>query len=204
MLGNSPNRMQYLEQTIDYLGQEVRLKIHLEIKKRQIATPLHCAVLETRLGLVGVASSTRGLCQCSFVSDRESFARELAEHAPTAELRFVSPGQFAPLIDLLNGQASSPIELSLHLIGTAFACRVWLELISIPTAEVRTYAGVAAAIGQPRATRAVGSAVGRNPIVPLIPCHRVIRSDGQIGGYSGLGGRERKASLLALERSQDK
>ena len=82
--------------------------------------------------------------------------------------------------------------------GTAFQRRVWLAMRTIPYGEVRTYAELAAHIGHPRAVRAVGNAAAANPIVIVIPCHRVVRSDGTIGNYGG--GQVRKQQLLALEQ----
>jgi AraC family transcriptional regulator of adaptative response/methylated-DNA-[protein]-cysteine methyltransferase len=81
--------------------------------------------------------------------------------------------------------------------GTAFQEAVWRELRKIPLGETRSYADIAAAIGEPGATRAVGTANGANPVAVLVPCHRVIRSDGTLGGYAG--GLARKRKLLAAE-----
>jgi methylated-DNA-[protein]-cysteine S-methyltransferase len=82
--------------------------------------------------------------------------------------------------------------------GTAFQQRVWAELRRVPYGSTTTYAAIAVAIGAPSAVRAVGAANGRNPVAVLVPCHRVIGSDGKLRGYAG--GVERKEQLLALER----
>ena len=81
----------------------------------------------------------------------------------------------------------------------AFQQKVWLACASIPKGEVRTYGWIAQKIGKPGASRAVGTALGKNPFAPVIPCHRVVRSDGSLGGYSGEGGLKTKASLLKKE-----
>ena len=96
-------------------------------------------------------------------------------------------------------QIDSPCshDLPIDVRGTAFQERVWQELRKIPVGETRSYADIAAAIGQPGAVRAVGSANGDNPVAVLVPCHRVIRSDGSLGGYAG--GLDRKTRLLAAE-----
>ena len=94
-------------------------------------------------------------------------------------------------------QPSTAPELPLDVRGTAFQEAVWRELKRIPLGETRSYADIAAAVGQPNATRAVGTANGSNPVAVLVPCHRVIRSDGSLGGYAG--GLERKRHLLAAE-----
>ena len=85
------------------------------------------------------------------------------------------------------------------LIGTKFQIKVWNYLKKIPKGKVKTYLEVAKAIGNPKAFRAVANAVGKNPYPPKIPCHRVIRSNGSLGGYSGKGGIQEKRRLLNSE-----
>ena len=87
----------------------------------------------------------------------------------------------------------------MKLDGTEFQIRVWNELKKIPKGETRTYKEIAELIGKPTAARAVANACGKNPYSPQIPCHRVIRSDGGLGGYSGKGGIKTKKKLLKLE-----
>ena len=87
----------------------------------------------------------------------------------------------------------------MKLIGTEFQLKVWTYLSKIPRGSVKTYSQVAKAIGKPLAARAVANAIGKNPYAPKIPCHRVIRSDGSLGGYSGSGGTKTKRFLLKKE-----
>ena len=87
----------------------------------------------------------------------------------------------------------------MKLIGTKFQLKVWTYLRKIPRGSVKTYSQVAKAIGKPQAVRAVANAIGKNPYAPNIPCHRVIRSDGSLGGYSGKGGVKTKRFLLKKE-----
>ena len=89
---------------------------------------------------------------------------------------------------------------NLHIEGTNFQLMVWREISKIPYGETRTYKDLAIAIGKPHSSRAVANACAKNPYVPLIPCHRVIRSDGKLGGYSGNGGVKKKAELLKAEQ----
>ena len=86
------------------------------------------------------------------------------------------------------------------LVGTPFQLKVWNYLMKIPKGNVVTYKKVAKAIGKPKSYRAVANAVGKNPFPPIIPCHRVVRSDGGIGGYSGKGGIDQKIRLLRSEK----
>jgi len=87
----------------------------------------------------------------------------------------------------------------MKLIGTAFQIKTWNYLKKIPRGKLKTYSQLAKAIGKPLAVRAVANAIGRNPYPPKIPCHRVIRSDGTLGGYSGKGGIKKKKMLLKKE-----
>ena len=87
----------------------------------------------------------------------------------------------------------------MKLVGTKFQLKVWNYLSKIPRGSVKTYSQVAKGIGKPLAARAVANAVGKNPFAPKIPCHRVIRSDGSLGGYSGKGGIKKKRFLLKKE-----
>ena len=87
----------------------------------------------------------------------------------------------------------------MKLVGTEFQLKVWAYLRKIPRGSVKTYSQVAKAIGKPYATRAVANAIGKNPYAPKIPCHRVIRSDGSLGGYSGKGGVKTKRFLVKKE-----
>ena len=86
------------------------------------------------------------------------------------------------------------------LVGTPFQLKVWNYLMKIPKGKILTYKEVARAIGKPKSFRAVANAVGKNPFPPNIPCHRVVRSDGGIGGYSGKGGIDQKIRLLRSEK----
>ena len=88
----------------------------------------------------------------------------------------------------------------MKLKGTKFQKKVWNYLKTIPIGKVKTYKEVANAIGMPKAARAVANACGKNPYAPKIPCHRVIRSDGSLGGYSGRGGVDQKLKLLRSEK----
>ena len=87
----------------------------------------------------------------------------------------------------------------MKLVGTAFQVKVWSHLSKIPLGEVKSYKQVANSIGKPKAIRAVATAIAKNPYAPIIPCHRVIRSDGSLGGYSGKGGVRTKKLLLKKE-----
>ncbi|MBT7013406.1 MAG: MGMT family protein [Actinobacteria bacterium] len=87
----------------------------------------------------------------------------------------------------------------MQLEGTDFQIAVWKELLKIPAGSTKTYKEIAVAIGKPKSSRAVANACAQNPYAPDVPCHRVVRSDGSLGGYSAEGGIERKRQLLEME-----
>lgn len=154
------------------------------------------AVVETSLGAMLVAATDKGVCRLSFNEGLD----DLAARFPAAEL--VEGGE--PFTALLSQVVSAveapqrPHAIPLDVQGTAFQQAVWRELRRIPAGETRSYAEIAAAVGAPKAVRACGSANGANNVAVLIPCHRVVRSDGSLGGYAY--GLEIKRKLLDKER----
>lgn len=147
------------------------------------------------LGQMLIAATSKGICRLTF-DDSEATLRRLF---PKATI-IADDGGLKELVGGALEAIESPLaapDLPIDVAGTAFQEAVWRELRKIPPGETRSYAEIAAAIGQPTAVRAVGSANGDNHVCVLIPCHRVIRSDGTLGGYGG--GIERKKKLLAAE-----
>jgi AraC family transcriptional regulator of adaptative response/methylated-DNA-[protein]-cysteine methyltransferase len=154
------------------------------------------AVVATTLGKMLVAATDKGVCRLSFNEGRE----ELAARFPNAELA-QGGAEFAGLLQRVVDAVERPGtggDIPLDVQGTAFQQRVWEELRKIPPGETRSYAEIAAAAGNPTAVRAAGSANGANNVAVLIPCHRVIRSDGSLGGYAY--GLDIKRELLERER----
>lgn len=145
-----------------------------------------------------LALTGRGVCHLSFVEDgqREAARRELQEMWLNADLR-EDPARSAPLAERIFGAVAGQPPLAIHLRGTNFQLKVWEALLRVPPGGAITYAGLAASLGQPGAARAVGNAVGRNPVAFLIPCHRVLRKVGEFGGYRY--GPARKQAILGWE-----
>lgn len=161
---------------------------------------LFYTVVPSALGLVLVAMSQRGVCRVVIGDDRESLVRQFAQEMHAATLVADDPiieETAAHIVRVASGKALAH-ALPLDLRGTAFQQRVWKELTKIPRGETVTYAELARRIGAPGAVRAVGTACGANPVAMVVPCHRVLRADGGIGGYRW--GVERKEQLLKSER----
>ncbi len=156
---------------------------------------IHWGVVETSLGAMLVAATDKGVCRLSFNEGRDA----LEARFPRAEL--IEGGtDFAALLQQVVDAVETPGDfghIPLDVKGTAFQEAVWRELRRIPQGETRTYAELAAAVGKPKAVRAAGSANGANNVAVLIPCHRVIRTGGGLGGYAY--GLEIKRKLLERE-----
>ncbi|MBB4859075.1 AraC family transcriptional regulator of adaptative response/methylated-DNA-[protein]-cysteine methyltransferase [Novosphingobium chloroacetimidivorans] len=154
------------------------------------------AMVETTLGRMLVAATDKGVCRLSFAEGPDTLERRF----PRAEL--VEGGAaFARLLAQVVAAVEQPGEsraIPLDVQGTAFQQAVWQELQRIPKGETRSYAQIAAAVGRPGAVRATGSANGANNVAVLIPCHRVVRTDGTLGGYAY--GLDIKRELLKRER----
>ena len=156
---------------------------------------IHWAVVATTLGRMLFAATDKGVCRLSFDEAREA----LAARFPNAEL-IEGGADFSRLLDQVIASVEAPgdfAHIPLDVKGTAFQEAVWRELRKIPPGETRSYAQIAAAAGNPRAVRAAGSANGANNVAVLIPCHRVVRGDGSLGGYAY--GLEIKRKLLERE-----
>lgn len=151
------------------------------------------AAVETRFGPMLIAATDKGLCHVNFDSTPERLRNEYPRALLVEEPE-------APLIRAALAALDDPAlaaDLPVDVPGTAFQQRVWAELRKIPPGETRSYLDIARALGDPNATRAVGSANGRNPVAIIVPCHRVVRNDGSLGGYAG--GLDRKRALLDAE-----
>lgn len=163
-------------------------------------------VVRSSLGKVLVAATARGVCAVKLGDNAETLEGELADEYPRATLVRArgSDEEFGAWVEAIvrfvdrNGDSPSvPVDVT----GTAFQWRVWRALQAIPRGETRSYTEVAAAIGKPAAVRAVASACANNRVALVIPCHRVVRSDGSLSGYRW--GPERKRKLLEREQATD-
>ena len=158
---------------------------------------------ECALGSILVATSGQGVCAILLGDSPERLVEELESRFPRAALLSSEGGLanlMASIVAFVEKPATGldlPPEQPLHLRGTAFQQRVWQALQQIPAGATTTYTELAAAIGQPRAVRAVAQACAANALAVAVPCHRVVRRDGELAGYRW--GVERKRRLLAIE-----
>lgn len=151
----------------------------------------------TPFGKLIAASTLKGVCAMAFEEDESKALEDLKQKFPDAN--------FFPRTDKLQQNALSIFysdwsklpQIKLHLKGTDFQLKVWETLLKIPMGDLTTYGSIAAKAGNPKASRAVGTAIGSNPVAFLIPCHRVIQSSGALGGY--MWGNVRKTAIIGWE-----
>lgn len=175
-----------------------------EIKSGGNGWTINAGFVESPFGMCLIAENPRGICHLSFVPkiDRTAGAELIAQDWPAAKLQW-NDSLVRELSATLFGQPvadQANRRLKAYVRGTDFQVRVWKALLSLPPGYLTSYGRIAVEIGSPDASRAVGTAVGRNPLAILIPCHRVIRETGVIGEYRW--GSERKKAMLAWEHSQ--
>lgn len=163
------------------------------------------AALQTPLGLMAIGATDRGVCFVGFGETRKELVARLRREYANARIepmREPYHPHFRAWVDAiarhLAGEGPCP-DLPLDIRATAFQMRVWRYLQTIPPGDVESYSEVASAIGRPHAARAVAQACAKNPAAVLIPCHRVIRGSGELGGYRW--GLERKRGLIERERA---
>jgi AraC family transcriptional regulator of adaptative response/methylated-DNA-[protein]-cysteine methyltransferase len=168
-------------------------------RRRGVGVTIHYAVVPVSLGLLLVAVTERGICSVSLGDDEPSLVAALRADCPASELVRASDARdrlVDSVVAHIEGK-SSATDLPLDVRATAFQWQVWRALQRIPEGATRTYQEIARELGQPSAARAVARACASNRVAVLIPCHRVVRGDGGLGGYRW--GVARKAALLARE-----
>src|SRR5438270_3384133 len=181
------------ERAISHLGMTPD-----KYRRGAVAVPIHYTTAATSLGRMLVARTPQGICSITFGRSDEELETGLRREYPYATRKRDDAslqGHVNSLIAQIDGGAAAKLPLDIQ--ATAFQRRVWKHLQSIPAGKTESYSQVARAIGSPTATRAVARACATNPVALAIPCHRVVRENGEMGGYRW--GADRKKSLLTAE-----
>jgi AraC family transcriptional regulator of adaptative response/methylated-DNA-[protein]-cysteine methyltransferase len=153
---------------------------------------------ESPFGKMLIANTGKGICYAAFEKDEKKAIINLKAKFTSAEIIPEFNILHKQLLQIFN-QEISKTDYNLHLIGTDFQVKVWEELLKLPFGKISTYGQIANIIQKPKSSRAVGTAIGSNPIAYLIPCHRVIQTSGGIGGY--MWGINKKKQILKWEKS---
>ena len=165
---------------------------------------IHWTVTDSVLGKALVAATERGICAVALADSEQVLLAELQSEFPGAVLNPVADGDrviAATVKQVAESLSGKPVLTSVELIGTAFQHKVWQALMTIPKGQTRSYAELAEQLGMPKAARAVARACASNKVAVLVPCHRVIRGDGSLGGYRW--GLPLKDAILRQERACD-
>ncbi|MBT5577275.1 MAG: methylated-DNA--[protein]-cysteine S-methyltransferase [Porticoccaceae bacterium] len=199
-----------LQQVTDSIGLSSSSRLHDHFVQLEAVTPgefktggaglsIEYSVMDSPFGELFVAVTPRGICKLSFLMNGDSDRQldSLVQSWPNAQITEKTSETNTALAAMFAGQSDIKGPLSLYVRGTNFQIAVWRALLQIEPGCINSYGQVAAAVGRPKASRAVGTAIGSNPIAFLIPCHRVLQQSGQIGGYRW--GETRKHALYAWE-----
>jgi AraC family transcriptional regulator of adaptative response/methylated-DNA-[protein]-cysteine methyltransferase len=172
-----------------------------EYRKGGVGVQIRYLIAESKLGFILVAETDKGICSVSMADAPEQLIRQLSSefHKATLLQSEEVRDRMNAILEYLEGKK---LNLPVDVQGTEFQKRVWAAISRIPYGETRSYNKIAEEIGMPKAYRAVANACGANPVPLVVPCHRVIRKNGGLGGY-GMG-IERKKYLLAMEKSVSK
>lgn len=172
-----------------------------EFRSRGEGLVIHQGVHDTPFGRMAIGVTSRGICRAAFVDTGvEPFEAALRADWPRATIVDADEETRPIAQQILRIPAACDRPLSLYVAGTNFQIAVWRALLSIPPMGRVSYSAIAKAVGYPGAARAIGNAVGANPVALVIPCHRVIRESGALGGYRW--GVARKRAILAWERAR--
>jgi len=162
---------------------------------------IHYSFGNSPFGEILQASTNKGLCHMEFAQTRPQALTRLTQRFPNAMYKHRVDTLQQDALNIFQNDWSQLNTIKLHLKASVFQLKVWHCLLKIPKGQLTTYGAIAKGIGNPKASRAVGSAIGANPISFLIPCHRVIQSSGRIGGF--MWGPNRKSAMIGWEAAQE-
>ncbi|MDL5514885.1 methylated-DNA--[protein]-cysteine S-methyltransferase [Arenibacter sp. M-2] len=171
-----------------------------EYKKKGENLSINYSFAQSPFGEIIVASTHKGICYMGFVDNKKIAFSELEKRFPKANFIQQTDGMQQNALQIYTQDWTKINKIKLHLKGTDFQLKVWEALLKIPEGNLVTYGSIAHHIQKPKASRAVGTAIGNNPIAFLIPCHRVIQSTGLFGGY--MWGSTRKTAIIGWEASK--
>lgn len=171
-----------------------------EYKNRGENLCINYSFAESPFGNVIVASTSKGICHIAFFDDENTAFANLQCQFPAAQYQQILDKEQQNALYIFSHDWSKLHQIKLHLKGTDFQLKVWEALLKIPMGKLATYGNIAKQLQNPNASRAVGTAIGDNPVAFLIPCHRVIQSSGALGGYHW--GVNRKTAMIGWEAAK--
>ena len=177
-------------------------KLHLHFMTEESNEPIknssiYYSFQETSFGNLLIASTDIGICYAAFYDDQKDGVTKFNNYYQYYTIQAKHEAIHKEALLYFQKDQNKWPTLTLHLKGTAFQLQIWKALLKIPLGKLSSYNAIANLIDKPKASRAVGTAIGKNPIAYIIPCHRVVQTNGQLGGY--MWGMERKAAILNWE-----
>lgn len=173
-----------------------------DFNSKKKSPPITFSIHSSKIGKLIIASTSKGICYVGYLEKGITSVQQLQKRFPYSKIRNKRNKVHQQFKDVFKKDWNGISKIALHLKGTDFQCKVWEALLEIPYGTITTYGKIAERIGKPKAQRAVGSAIGKNPIMFLIPCHRVVASNGKLGGFHW--GIDKKVMLLNKECSVKK
>lgn len=171
-----------------------------EFKNGGESLHINYSFAESPFGDMMVASTAKGICHMEFAEQGDKALDKLRSRFPNASYKQVVDTNQQNALFIFQHDWSKLQQIKLHLYGTPFQLKVWEALLKIPMGKLTTYGSIGKEISKPKASRAIGTAIGSNPVAFLIPCHRVIRSSGELGGY--MWGDTRKSAIIGWEAAK--
>lgn len=175
------------------------LTIEVMSEKEMTGLCINYNLIESPFGTLTVGSTSKGICYLDYIEEETVSLQRLQQLFPKAQFQCMNDAHQEKVIHFFKDEKNITQAIPLHLKGTPFQLNVWNALLKIPLGQLSTYGKIAHQIQQSKAARAVGTAIGANPIAYLIPCHRVIQASGKLGGYRW--GIKRKAAMITWEAS---
>jgi len=169
----------------------------VDIKNGGANLSINYSFAETPFGKIIIASTRHGICHIAFCDDKSIAITDLKVMLPNAAYHESVDKMHQSAVRYFDPEGEKMPKIVLHISGTTFQFEVWNALLTIPTGHLSTYSAIANRINRPKAARAVGAAIGKNPVALLISCHRVVQANGKIGGY--MWGANRKYAIIASE-----
>ncbi len=173
-----------------------------EYRDGGIGLTITYSLSESPFGNLLIASTKKGICHLVFFDNYQKSLLDLKDRFPKANFAEGNDENQRKALSIFGSHSKDLTNIKLHLRGTHFQLKVWQALLSVPVGSLVTYSEIAQHIGKPKSQRATGTAIGRNPVSYLIPCHRVIKATGEIGGY--MWGSDRKAAIIGWEASKNR
>jgi AraC family transcriptional regulator of adaptative response/methylated-DNA-[protein]-cysteine methyltransferase len=168
-----------------------------EFNSKKNPPPISFSIHSSKIGKLIIASTPKGICYVGYLEKGLTSVQQLQIRFPFSKIRNKKNKMHLLFKEVFRKEWTDLPKIPLHLKGTDFQCKVWNALLEIPYGTITTYGNIAEKVGKPKAQRAVGTAVGKNPILFLIPCHRVVAANGKLGGF--YWGIDKKVMLLNKE-----